>query len=193
MTEKTDIVALREAALKATPGTWRLGIGSTYAYVQASIDMRLGGLSWVKLCHIGRAGWRNQQSTIDDARFIAMANPATIITLLDQLEVVSKSEWNLAGGLVEVQEQLKAERQRSDELEALALAMRDDIRLAREELTTRRGQQERLAQKLTDLPYDVLFNAIAKSVTPLGEHMSISVKDFKVAIETANIVPKDGE
>lgn len=49
------------------------------------------------------------------------------------------------------------------------------------------------SQKLTDLPYDVLFNAIAKSVTPLGEHMSISVKDFKAAIEAAGSVVKDGE
>lgn len=48
-------------------------------------------------------------------------------------------------------------------------------------------------QKLTDLSYDVLFNAIAKSATPLGEHMSISVKDFKAAIESAGGIVKDGE
>lgn len=48
-------------------------------------------------------------------------------------------------------------------------------------------------KKLTDLPYDVLFNAIAKSATPLGEHMSISVKDFKAAIEDAGCIVKDGD
>lgn len=48
-------------------------------------------------------------------------------------------------------------------------------------------------QKLTDLSYDVLFNAIAKSAKPLGEHMSISVKDFKAAIEAAGGIVKDGE
>ncbi|QUT17671.1 ead/Ea22-like family protein [Rahnella inusitata] len=110
MTDKTDIAALREAALKATPGNWKLGIGSTYAYVQATIDMKLGGRSWVKLCHVGRAGWRNQQSTIDDARFIALANPATILALLDQLE---------------------AERQTREAFESAAFAMRDEMRQQR--------------------------------------------------------------
>lgn len=130
MTDKTDIEALREAAIKATPGNWKLGIGSTYAYVQASVDMKLGGKSFVKLCHVGRAGWRNQQSTIDDARYIALANPVAILSILDQLDVINKSEWNLAGDLVDAHNLLGAERQQR----AAAEKERDDLKAINQHL-----------------------------------------------------------
>jgi len=130
MTDKTDIAALREAAIKATPGNWKLGIGSTYAYVQASVDMKLGGKSFVKLCHVGRAGWRNQQSTIDDARYIALANPVAILAILDQLDVINKSEWNLAGDLVDAHNLLGAERQQR----AAAEKERDDLKAINQHL-----------------------------------------------------------
>ncbi len=130
MTDKTDIAALREAAIKATPGNWKLGIGSTYAYVQASVDMKLGGKSFVKLCHVGRAGWRNQQSTIDDARYIALANPVAILAILDQLDVINKSEWNLAGDLVDAHNLLGAERQQR----AAAETERDDLKAINQHL-----------------------------------------------------------
>lgn len=38
-------------------------------------------------------------------------------------------------------------------------------------------------QKLSDLSYDVLFNAIGKAVSIQGEALSISVKAFKAAIK----------
>ena len=48
-------------------------------------------------------------------------------------------------------------------------------------------------QKLSNLPYDVLFNAIGKAVNIQGEALSISVKAFKEAIEAAGGIVKDGE
>ena len=48
-------------------------------------------------------------------------------------------------------------------------------------------------QKLSNLPYDVLFNAIGKAVNIQGQALSISVKAFKEAIEAAGGIVKDGE
>lgn len=163
MTDTTDIAALREAALKATPGNWKLGIGSTYAFVQAAIDMKLGGRSWVKLCHVGRAGWRNQQSTIDDARFIALANPVAILAILDQLDVINKSEWNLAGDLVDAHNLLGAERQQRQAAEK----ERDDLKSAHSDMVSRCA----LLRQRTDLPADRIpaYNALVKAQEKIAE------------------------
>jgi hypothetical protein len=48
-------------------------------------------------------------------------------------------------------------------------------------------------QKLSNLPYDVLFNAIGKAVNIQGEALSISVKAFKAAIAAVGGIVKDGE
>lgn len=40
-------------------------------------------------------------------------------------------------------------------------------------------------QKLSDLPYDIVFNAIAKATNIQGQAISISVKEFKAAIKAA--------
>ncbi|EAP3036893.1 ead/Ea22-like family protein [Salmonella enterica] len=100
-----DKQALREAAEKATPGPWEMeqeniwftdeeGCTKHLAYVQQGDDVD------------------DKQDHYNTA-FIAAANPATMLALLD--------------------ENLQLQREK-DAIEAVALAMRDDMRQAREQL-----------------------------------------------------------
>ncbi|QMV54111.1 ead/Ea22-like family protein [Ewingella americana] len=73
MTEKTDIAALREAALMATAGEW-----CTDSQHSVIADAGLNANYYVAACS-------GPDSQIN-ASFISLANPATIIALLDQLE-----------------------------------------------------------------------------------------------------------
>ncbi|EMO1105138.1 hypothetical protein WDB63_004154 [Yersinia enterocolitica] len=46
-------------------------------------------------------------------------------------------------------------------------------------------------QKLSDLPYDIVFNAIAKATNIQGQAISISVKEFKAAIKAASFTVEE--
>lgn len=73
MTETTDIAALREAALKATAGEW-----CTDSQNSVIADAGMNANYYVAACS-------GPDSQIN-ASFIALANPAAIIAILDQLE-----------------------------------------------------------------------------------------------------------
>lgn len=116
MTNKQE---LREAAEKAGAEVWCAFIDTkskTYA-VHTPDDDRCGDVvKW--------PGLDGQQRAAAKARFIAAANPATVLALLDELEVISKSEWKLAGDLTEAQmnnnvleKKLEAAEKRIAELE----------------------------------------------------------------------------
>ncbi|ELK3040280.1 ead/Ea22-like family protein [Salmonella enterica] len=96
-----DKRALREVAEKATPGTWRR-TSSLFNGITVTPFSLCG--EEVTLAH-----------TVEkrDAEFIAAANPATMLALLD--------------------ENLQLQREK-DAIEAVALALRDDMRQAREQL-----------------------------------------------------------
>ncbi|EAU0198774.1 ead/Ea22-like family protein [Salmonella enterica] len=96
-----DKRALREVAEKATPGTWRR-TSSLFNGITVTPFSLCG--EEVTLAH-----------TVEkrDAEFIAAANPATMLALLD--------------------ENLQLQREK-DATEAVALALRDDMRQAREQL-----------------------------------------------------------
>ncbi|ECC8136131.1 ead/Ea22-like family protein [Salmonella enterica] len=107
-----DKQALREAAEKATPGPWEMeqeniwftdeeGCTKHLAYVQQGDDVD------------------DKQDHYNTA-FIAAANPATMLALLD--------------------ENIQLQREK-DAIEAVALALRDDMRQAREQLAA--AEQER--------------------------------------------------
>lgn len=70
--------ALREAAEKATPGDWRRA--STRFNGITATPFSLGGEE------VMLAGTSEKR----DAEFIAAANPATVLSLLDELEVAEK-------------------------------------------------------------------------------------------------------
>ncbi|WP_191185455.1 ead/Ea22-like family protein [Enterobacter sichuanensis] len=80
-----DKHALREAAEKAGSDEWFAFIDTkskTYS-VHTPGDNRCGDVvKW--------AGFDGQKRAADKARFIAAANPATVLALLDELEVVNE-------------------------------------------------------------------------------------------------------
>lgn len=80
-----DKRALREAAEKATPGRWEYYPGNTsIEYNVDSMDEDQGSILYVD------SGDFTQKQTDLNGAFIAAANPATILALLDELEASEK-------------------------------------------------------------------------------------------------------
>ncbi|EQA8313027.1 ead/Ea22-like family protein [Escherichia coli] len=92
---KIDYQALREAAEKATCGEWSLEYGeSRFDGDDALIHREVAG--YIPICRIEGA---HPESGFDEdfqmeqqanAEFIAAANPATVLALLDELEAAKK-------------------------------------------------------------------------------------------------------
>ncbi|EMF3728338.1 ead/Ea22-like family protein [Salmonella enterica] len=93
--------ALREVAEKATPGTWRRA------------SSLFNGITVTPFSLCDEEVMLAHAVEKRDAEFIAAANPATMLALLD--------------------ENLQLQREK-DAIEAVALALRDDMRQAREQL-----------------------------------------------------------
>ncbi|EGL8404516.1 ead/Ea22-like family protein [Salmonella enterica] len=96
-----DKQALREAAERATPGNWR------------RTSSLFNGITVTPFSLCGKEVTLAHAVEKRDAEFIAAANPATMLALLD--------------------ENLQLQREK-DAIEAVALALRDDMRDAREKL-----------------------------------------------------------
>ncbi|HHF0151825.1 TPA: ead/Ea22-like family protein [Enterobacter roggenkampii] len=80
-----DKRALREAAEKATPGRWEYYPGNTsIEYNVDSMDEDQGSILYVD------SGDFTQKQTDLNGAFIAAANPATILALLDELEAAEE-------------------------------------------------------------------------------------------------------
>ncbi|HGT5345339.1 TPA: ead/Ea22-like family protein [Escherichia coli] len=78
---KIDYQALREAAEKATPGRWEYCQGNTsIEYNVDSMDEDQGSIVYVD------SGDFTQKQTDLNGAFIASANPATVLALLDERE-----------------------------------------------------------------------------------------------------------
>ncbi|EBW3897763.1 ead/Ea22-like family protein [Salmonella enterica subsp. enterica serovar Panama] len=96
-----DKQALRQAAEKATPGNWHRA------------SSRFNGITVTPFSLCDEEVMLAHAVEKRDAEFIAAANPATMLALLD--------------------ENLQLQREK-DAIEAVALALRDDMRQAREQL-----------------------------------------------------------
>ncbi|WP_370906037.1 ead/Ea22-like family protein [Citrobacter koseri] len=95
----TDKLALRKAAIAATGGKWVFSRSGVNSNVQAPIELQKGGRALVVLCKLNNAGWSGQIQTENNAKFIAAANPATVLALLDELEALQSfrtafNEWH---------------------------------------------------------------------------------------------------
>ncbi|WOJ29046.1 ead/Ea22-like family protein [Citrobacter koseri] len=95
----TDKQALRKAAIAATGGKWVFSRSGVNSNVQAPIELQKGGRALVVLCKLNNAGWSGQIQTENNAKFIAAANPATVLALLDELEALQSfrtafNEWH---------------------------------------------------------------------------------------------------
>lgn len=85
-----DKQALCKAAIAATGGKWVFSRSGVNSNVQAPIELQKGGRALVVLCKLNNAGWSGQIQTENNAKFIAAANPATVLALLDELEAAEK-------------------------------------------------------------------------------------------------------
>lgn len=107
-----DKQALRKAAEKAGADEWRAFIDTkskTYA-VHTPGDNRCGDVvKW--------AGFDGQQKAENKARFIAAANPATVLALLDELEHKEEQRANWCNMAKKFGEDLDATEKRIAELE----------------------------------------------------------------------------
>ncbi|MCB2246502.1 ead/Ea22-like family protein [Salmonella enterica subsp. diarizonae] len=131
-----DKQALREAAEKATPGRWEYYPGNTS--IEYNVDSMVedqGSIVYVD------SGDFTQDQTARNGEFIAAANPATVLALLDELEDaqnLAKQQGNIAVELFdevtrlqrsaddkapELREQLEAADKRIAELEARTVTL----------------------------------------------------------------------
>ncbi|MCD0236429.1 ead/Ea22-like family protein, partial [Enterobacter kobei] len=77
-----DKQAFRQLATKATPGPWEEENGEVWIMRNGTATSILTGV-----CGDDTSG----QQDFDNARFIAAANPAAVLALLDELEAKDKS------------------------------------------------------------------------------------------------------
>ncbi|EDI9466251.1 ead/Ea22-like family protein [Salmonella enterica] len=153
---KIDYQVLRAKAEKATCGEWSLEYGeSRFDGDDALIHREVAG--YIPICRIEGA---HPESGFDEdfqieqqanAEFIAAANPATVLALLD--------------------ENLQLQREK-DAIEAVALALRDDMRDAREKLE---AAEHRIAEHRKVLNS---IAAVARRYLPdYDEHPEIQAAD----------------
>ncbi|EPC3783359.1 TPA: ead/Ea22-like family protein [Citrobacter farmeri] len=105
-----DKQALRKAAIAATGGKWVFSRSGANSNVQAPIELQKGGRALVVLCKLNNAGWSGQIQTENNAKFIAVANPETVLALLDELEAAEHTaavNHEAACSLVEENEEVK--------------------------------------------------------------------------------------
>ncbi|QMD63092.1 ead/Ea22-like family protein [Citrobacter sp. RHB35-C17] len=127
-----DKQALRKAAIAATGGKWVFSRSGANSNVQAPIELQKGGRALVVLCKLNNAGWSGQIQTENNAKFIAVANPETVLALLDELEAAEHTaavDHEAACSLVEENEEMKrkleAAEKRIAELEAREVKVLD--------------------------------------------------------------------
>ncbi|EMP9864939.1 TPA: ead/Ea22-like family protein [Escherichia coli] len=112
---KIDYQALREAAEKATPGRWEYCHGNTsIEYNVDSMDEDQGSIVYVD------SGDFTQKQTDLNGAFIASANPATVLALLDERErnqqyIKNRDQENedIALTVGKLRVELEAEKQRA--------------------------------------------------------------------------------
>lgn len=104
---KVDYQALREAAEKATPGNWWIDSHgqAMVSFIDNEVlevfvtDNKRDAVRHEDTGNLSR--WRND----NDATFIAMANPATVLALLDELEAAQHGKDELQQGFIANQEE----------------------------------------------------------------------------------------
>ncbi|HDZ8013256.1 TPA: DUF550 domain-containing protein [Citrobacter amalonaticus] len=89
-----DKQALRRHAIAATKGSWVFSRSGANSNVQAPIELQKGDRALVVLCKLNNAGWSGQIQTENNAKFIAAANPETVLALLDELETKEEQRAN---------------------------------------------------------------------------------------------------
>ena len=189
-----DINELRRLAQAATPGPWQFWHG----WVAANIDND-GGV--VVAERPTPSGGKYQAKVDANFKFIAAANPATVIELLDRLEAAEKDIALKERIIDSLGSELNAVSNERDVLrDRLALesqengALRDSVDRACEERDALRAKIERMEkQEPVDLNYIELMNSAQKIVesyvyyrrfiarTPLENDIAVWMADFVFA------------
>ncbi|HBR7812480.1 TPA: ead/Ea22-like family protein [Klebsiella pneumoniae] len=87
MTDITELAQrMRIAATMASQGAWSYARSGFNSIVRTSANLPSGGASRVVLCKLFRSEWRGELKTAQDAQFIALANPANVLSLVEALE-----------------------------------------------------------------------------------------------------------
>jgi hypothetical protein len=133
-----DKQALREAAEKATPGDWK------YSTFDCAITDDTSSLAIVRM----DSGHLNDEQSALNGAFIAAANPATVLALLDELEAAEKRNTELvhnhrvhATRLIDERGQLK---QRIAELEEREKSLRTVGGMSQKAFQQLEGRESRI-------------------------------------------------
>ena len=85
MSIEIDLVALKAAAEAATPGVWE---HSRYGSVIAGPEQHyVNGSFKDQILMTTGASWMKKDENLDNATFIAAANPAVVLALIERLQV----------------------------------------------------------------------------------------------------------
>jgi hypothetical protein len=97
MENKLDLVALKKAAEGATPGPWKVKPikGYTDDYVVTEHPDYQQKPHGAHIAEVGYAAGHTKQNFQENARFIALANPTTILSLLAENERMKEAILHL--------------------------------------------------------------------------------------------------
>lgn len=143
-----DKRALREAAKRATPGNWR------------RTSSLFNGITVTPFSLCGEEVMLAHTVEKRDAEFIAAANPATMLALLD--------------------ENLQLQREK-DAIEAVALALRDDMRQARKQLEAaekRKAEQREYYEGVIADGSKRIAELEAREIKPAKGEVLVTVSGF---------------
>ncbi|MGS3344513.1 ead/Ea22-like family protein [Citrobacter amalonaticus] len=174
-----DKQALRRHAIAATKGSWVFSRSGVNSNVQAPIELQKGGRALVVLCKLNNAGWSGQIQTENNAKFIAAANPATVLALLDELEAKDT--------------EMERMRKRIEEL-AKALEVSKEQRANWFQMAQKLGEDLDTAEKRIAAYHRALNNlaAVARRYLPdYDEHPDIQAADD--LLESAAGIGKGGQ
>ncbi|EPE5004818.1 ead/Ea22-like family protein [Escherichia coli] len=181
---KIDYQALREAAEKATCGEWSLEYGeSRFDGDDALIHREVAG--YIPICRIEGA---HPESGFDEdfqmeqqanAEFIAAANPATVLALLDELErnqqyIKSRDQENEDIALTVGK--LRVELEGKDSKIANLTAERDALR---------EGEMGDARHSNTRAATDIYFQLVEECEIPAGGSLVEYVDDMREKLEAA--------
>lgn len=118
MSAITELVQrMKLAASLATQGEWSYARSGFNSIVQAPVALLRGGAARVVLCKLFRSEWRSELNTAHDAAFIALANPANVMTLVEALEATEKTSAARKEAIERTHKMFQRERDRADAAE----------------------------------------------------------------------------
>ena len=108
---------MKLAASLATQGEWINARSGFNSIVQVPVSLLRGGPARAVLCKLFRSEWRSELNTAHDAAFIALANPANVMTLVEALEATEKTLAARKEAIERTHKMFQRERDRAEAAE----------------------------------------------------------------------------